>query len=121
MSEDFKVLTRENINSGKLPSGKIIKGKSVKVRNDIRVISNNPQTQNPSPQNKDNSSSKNENSFTLEPKYDGADLQEMSVQCSCGNNTRIVFQKEDISMDENSSEELIDQSINEEENLSEEG
>ena len=44
----------------------------------------------------------------------------MGVQCSCGNNTRIVFQKEDISMDENSSEELIDQSINEEENLSEE-
>lgn len=120
MSEEFKKLTRENINSGKIPSGKIIKGKSVKIRNDVRVISNYSDKPNSKKKLEETSPKSKENSFTLEPKYSGAELQEMSVQCSCGNHTRIVFQKEEITEDENSKEELIDQCINEEENPSEE-
>ena len=96
MNKDFIELTKENLPTKKIITGKIIKSNKVKIRDGSRIISNEEYTQ-PNLNDLDNTSqSTNENNklFTFKPEYNENDLVELSVNCSCGNHTKIVFKKE---------------------------
>jgi len=100
MSKDFIELTKNNLPSGKMSSGKIIKGASVKILNKTRVISNaNEKVILKTNQTEDVKVDKDK-TFTFDPKYNNEDLEELGVKCSCGNNTRIIFNKEETQTEE---------------------
>jgi len=104
MSKDFIELTKENLPTGKMNSGKIIKGSSVKIANKTRLISgefdkNKTQKNNDSESKKDN-----KNTFTINPKFNDNELEELDVSCSCGNQTKIVFNKDEQNNEENFAE-----------------
>ena len=99
MNKDFIELTKENLHSGKMTTGKIIKSNRVKIKEESRIISNEEYTQ-PNLNEMDNTSQstnekENNKLFTFKPEYNENDLVELSVNCSCGNHTKIIFKKED--------------------------
>ena len=99
MNKDFIELTKENLPSGKMTTGKIIKSNRVKIKEESRIISNEEYTQ-PNLNETDNTSQstnekENNKLFTFKPEYNENDLVELSVNCSCGNHTKIIFKKED--------------------------
>ncbi|MBC8197979.1 MAG: hypothetical protein H8E60_08850 [Candidatus Marinimicrobia bacterium] len=100
MSENFIKLTKDNLPSGKLNSGKIIKSDRVKIGNEPKIISNenNPKSKAESKQGVESSSSKefnNENSFTFKPIYNEDVLIELGVNCVCGNHSKVIFKTEE--------------------------
>ena len=99
MNKDFIELTKENLPSGKMTTRKIIKSNRVIIKEESRIISNEKYTQ-PNLIEMDNtyqSTNEKENNklFTFKPEYNENDLVELSVNCSCGNHTKIIFKKED--------------------------
>ena len=102
MNKDFIELTKENLPTGKITTGKIIKSNKVKIRDGSRIISNEEYTQ-PNLNDMDNTSQsanekKNNKLFTIKPEYNENDHVELSVNCSCGNHTKIIFKKEDLEL-----------------------
>jgi|TARA_B110000263_G_C14970177_1_gene356648 hypothetical protein len=95
MSKDFIELNKNNLPSGKMNSGKIIKGARVKVLNKTRVISNDNDAVKLKPKLPSNTEVKQDKTFTFDPKYNNKNLEELGVKCSCGNKTKIIFNKED--------------------------
>ena len=98
MNKDFIELTKENSPTRKFTTGKIIKSNKVKIRDGSRIISNKEYHQ-PNLNDMDNTSQstnekENNKLFTFKPEYNENDLVELSVNCSCGNHTKIVFKKE---------------------------
>ena len=99
MNKDFIELTKENLPTKKITTGKIIKSNKVKIRDGSRIISNKEYHQ-PNLNDMDNTSQstnekENNKLFTFKPEYNENDLVELSVNCSCGNHTKIIFKKED--------------------------
>ena len=99
MNKDFIELTKENLPSGKMTTGKIIKSNRVKIKEESRIISNEEYTLLNLNEIDNTSQSTNEKEnnklFTFKPEYNENDLVELSVNCSCGNHTKIIFKKED--------------------------
>lgn len=106
MDNEFKELTKANLPSGSMNSGKIIKGAKVKVANSSRTISNASTKVEATPESSNRPDKNKENQFTIEPKYNEDIIEELSVSCSCGNNTRIVFNKEEDSTKIENSEDI---------------
>jgi len=98
MNKDFIELTKENLPTKKITTGKIIKSNKVKIRDGSRIISNEEYTQPNLNDMDDTSQTTNEKGnnrlFTFKPEYNENDLVELSVNCSCGNHTKIIFKKE---------------------------
>ena len=94
MDNEFKELKKENLPSGYINSGKIIKAKEVKVNSNSRKVSNS--TIKTELEKKSQSDTINKDKlFTIEPKYNEDIIEELNVSCSCGNNTRIIFNNEE--------------------------
>ncbi|MAJ43321.1 MAG: hypothetical protein CMF96_01070 [Candidatus Marinimicrobia bacterium] len=110
MDNEFKELTKSNLPSESINSGKLIKGTKVKLVNSARKISNTSTKVDVTHEPIDSSNEKIKNQFTVEPKYNEDIIEELCISCSCGNHTRIVFNNEENFTD---TKNLDDESISE--------
>ena len=106
MSKEFIELSKENLSSGKMNSGKIIKGSNIKIANKTRIISGEFENKKPQDNNISKSNEDKKNTFTINPKFNENELEELGVECSCGNQTKIVFNK-----DEQNNEEIVSEPL----------
>lgn len=100
MNENFIKLTKDNLPSGKLNSGKIIKSDRVKIGSEPKIISNenNHKSKAESKHGVESSPSNEfnkENSFIFKPIYNEDILIELGVSCVCGNHSKVIFKKEE--------------------------